>query len=294
MDNLKVFPDVVTYNTLINGCLECGSSSKAFGLIQEMEGKGVKPDSITHNILVKWYIKHEKMDDAGNTIRKMGESGFSPNSVTYNTLINGYCKAGKLGEALRMMDELGRKGLKMDGTNVNTILHALCKEGRFEKAFDLLEGMKEKKLGPDCHTYNAILGALADACRFEEAEKFVKKIVEMEQLQDHALTLDVGENVSSRSRQESDPNSIALSEQINELCAHGKYKDAMQIFQESSQNGSTLNKSAYINLMEGLIKRRKSISKTLIWFFTVPSWSRRMVFFCVFPCVLCLTLLKMS
>ncbi|CAM8978296.1 unnamed protein product [Rhodiola kirilowii] len=54
-------------------------------------------------------------------------------------------------------------------------------------------------------------------------------------------------------------NQIQL--EISRLCKEGKFRVAMFIFQEMSQSGVNLNRSAYIALMNGLVKRRKAISK---------------------------------
>eukprot|EP00257_Ricinus_communis_P028154 XP_025015568.1 pentatricopeptide repeat-containing protein At2g16880 [Ricinus communis] len=185
----------------------------------------------------------------------MVEKSFKPDLFTCNILLRGLCTEGMLDNALKLFNTWISKGKAIDAVTYNTIISGLCKEGRFEEAFDLLAEMEEKKLGPDCYTYNAILCALADAGRME-AEEFMSKIVEQGKLQDQTISLNKRKTESgSETAQESDPNSVAFSEQINELCTQGKYKDAMHMVQESTQKGITLHKSTYISLMEGLIKR---------------------------------------
>jgi len=67
--------------------------------------------------------------------------------------------------------------------------------------------------------------------------------------------------VTHETMEESDSSSTAYSEQISELCSQGKYKEAMRIYEEFTHKGVTVNKSTFFHLMDGLIKRRKSISK---------------------------------
>ncbi|QHO21101.1 Pentatricopeptide repeat-containing protein [Arachis hypogaea] len=364
MESLRVMPNEVTYNTLIDGCFQWRGCVESFKLVEEMKGKGVKTNAMTHNIMVKWYCKEGKMDEAGCVVAKMVGSGFLPDCFTYNTMINGYCKAGNLGEAFRMMDEMGRKGLKMDTFTLNTIVHklctekmlkeayeltvkaakrgyildevtygtlimgyfkneqtnkalklwdemkekriipsgavekaflfynrmvensfkpdviicnillrglckhgmfentwiikgryntlisVLCKEGKLDEAFDLMTEMEKKKLGPDRYTYIAFIGALTHAGRTEEANKFMSKLLE------------TGPNmISEDTSQILGAGDKDYSEQISNFCTQGKYKEAMKLFQESEQKGVSLNKSACFKLMDGLLKRRKSISK---------------------------------
>ncbi|KAH6801656.1 hypothetical protein C2S51_033102 [Perilla frutescens var. frutescens] len=121
--------------------------------------------------------------------------------------------------------------------------------------------MEEKKLGPDSYTVNAIVGALNDAGKIDEAEELLSKMSEKCKLLGPKQTDDEQKVVSREPSNGPDSSSVAYSEQIDELCAEGRYKDAMNIFSEQTQKGITLNKSSYISLMNGLIKRRKSILK---------------------------------
>ena len=167
-----------------------------------------------------------------------------------------------LEKALKLFNTWISKGKAIDVVTYNTLISSLCKEGRFEDVFDLLAEMEEKKLGPDQYTYNAILSALTDAGRIKEAEEFMSKIGEMGKLPDQPSQLGKGQDVvTHETPEESDSSSFAYSEQINELCTQGKYKDAMCIYEGLTQKGVTVNKFTVFNLMNGLIKRRKSTSK---------------------------------
>ena len=122
--------------------------------------------------------------------------------------------------------------------------------------------MEVKKLGPDHYTYTGILGALTEAGRIKEAEELMTKVAEMGKSSDESIAVDKGQYmVTGESPENSDPGSIAYSEEINELCSAGKYKDAMRIFGELTQKGVAVNKSTYVTLMKGLVKRKRSISK---------------------------------
>ena len=52
MENLKLLPDVVAYNTLIDWCFEWQGSSDASKLIEEMSEKGVK----TMQLLIIYWL----------------------------------------------------------------------------------------------------------------------------------------------------------------------------------------------------------------------------------------------
>ncbi|KAJ6432807.1 hypothetical protein OIU84_019939 [Salix udensis] len=264
IESLKLSPDVVTYNTLINGCFEHGSSEEGFKLIDEMEGRGMKLNSVTYNVMVKWFVKKGKMDEVDKTVGKMdeafqlmdemGRKGLKMDSVTLNTMLHALCRERKLDEAhdllcsahrrgyfvdekvclkkaLKLFNTWISKGKDVDAVSYNTIILALCKEKRFGEAFDLLAEMEEKKLGPDYYTYNAILSGLTDAGRMKDAEEFISKIAEKGKSEYQFLEL--GKRQDARTgeiSQEPHPDAIAYSNKINELCSQGRYKDAMKIF----------------------------------------------------------------
>lgn len=250
---------------MIGGLCQTGKTDQAIDKLNELLESGLVPDETTYNTIIHGYCREGQVEKAFQFHNKMVEKSFKPDIFTFNILLHGLCREGMLEKALKLFNTWISKGKALDAVTYNTIISSLCKNGRFEEAFDILAEMEKKKLGPDCYTYNAIIGALANAGRIKEAEEFMSKIVEMGKLEDQTLPLNKGQHMgTSETPEESDPNSITFSEQINELCSQGKYKDAMQTFQESTQKGITLHKSTYINLMEGLIKRGKSISKAVV------------------------------
>jgi pentatricopeptide repeat protein len=223
------------------------------------------PDEITYNTIIHGYCQEGQVEKAFQFHNKMVEKNFKPDVVTCNTLLCGLCKEGMLEKALKLFNTWISKGKDVDAVSYNTIILSLCKEKRFGEAFDLLEEMEEKKLGPDCYTYNAILGGLTDAGRMKDAEEFISKIAEKGKSENQFLELGKRQDArTSEIPQEPHPNAIAYSNKINELCSQGRYKDAMKIFHESTQKNIILLKSTYIDLMDGLIKRRKSTSKGML------------------------------
>lgn len=147
----------------------------------------------------------------------------------------------------------------MDVVTYNTLITALCKEGRVEDAVGLVAEMKLKKLGPDQYTHYAIFGSLKDEGRMKQAEDLISEVIEMGKLTDQPLQMDKGRDiVTCKTPGESDSSSIAHSERINDLCTEGRYNDAMRTFVELTDKGISLNKTTYISLMNGLIKRKIS------------------------------------
>merc|ERR1711964_567563 len=76
-------PNLITYNTLINGyCLQ-GEMEKAKEMFEEMS---FLPDIISYNTLVEGYVKVGQIDVALKLLKDMICDGVLPDYITRNTL----------------------------------------------------------------------------------------------------------------------------------------------------------------------------------------------------------------
>ncbi|QHO21116.1 hypothetical protein S245_037996 [Arachis hypogaea] len=249
-------PDCFTYNTMINGYCKAGNLGEAFKMMDEMGRKGLKMDTLTLNTIVHKLCVEKLLKEAYELTVKTTK--FGPDEATCNIIIHGFCWEGALEKAFLFYNRMVENSFKpdvitckpVDAVTYNTLIPVLCKEGKLDEAFDLMTEMEKKKLGPDRYTYIAIIGALTHAGRTEEAKKFMSKLLETSP---NMISEDTSQILIS--------GDMDYSEQVTNFCTQGKYKEAMKLFQESEQKGVSLHKSACFKLMDGLLKRRKSISK---------------------------------
>ncbi|CAN1237750.1 Pentatricopeptide repeat-containing protein At2g16880 [Linum grandiflorum] len=298
MEDSGFSPDCITYNTLIAGYCKTGKMDEAFRVMHDMNTKPLKMDSITLNTVIHALCLEKKLDEAYDLLCTARiRNGLFPDETTYNTIIHGYCwekqiekafqfhnkmvensfkpdvftcnillrglsTGGMLDKALSLFHKWMSKGKQVDLVTYNTVISSLCRERRFEEAFTLFDDMEEKGLDPDCYTYNAIITGLTDAGRIDDFEDFVSKRLKKDHIEAQSLQLDKTQDEGNiKTCLEIDKSSISYSEKISELCAEGKYKDALKHFQESREKSIMLQKSTYIHLMSGLIRRRKRTSE---------------------------------
>ena len=55
-----MFPDIVTYNTLINAYCREGLLDEVFEVMNSMPGKGLKPGLVTYNAIINGLCKKGK------------------------------------------------------------------------------------------------------------------------------------------------------------------------------------------------------------------------------------------
>ncbi|KAL2554701.1 Pentatricopeptide repeat-containing protein [Forsythia ovata] len=150
-------PDVVSYNTLIDGCILVDDSAGALAYFNEMRKRGITPTKISYttlmkafalsgqpklankvfdemlndprvkvdlvawNMLVEGYCKLGLIDEAKSIIQRMKDTGFHPNVATYGSLAHGIALARKPGEALLLWNEIKERcGMEKEGEESNS------------------------------------------------------------------------------------------------------------------------------------------------------------------------------
>lgn len=153
-DDAGLQPDVVSYNTLIDGCILVDDSAGALAYFNEMRTRGIAPSKISYttlmkafalsgqpklaykvfdemlndprvkvdlvawNMLVEGYCRLGLLEDAKTIVERMRENGFHPNLATYGSLANGIALARKPGEALLLWNEVKERcGLENEGVS---------------------------------------------------------------------------------------------------------------------------------------------------------------------------------
>ena len=52
-----VAPDLVTYNTLIDACINAREPTEAWNILREISESGLKPDVVTYTTLLKYFVQ---------------------------------------------------------------------------------------------------------------------------------------------------------------------------------------------------------------------------------------------
>lgn len=83
-------PDAVTYNTLATAYAQNGETSKAEGMILEMQNNKVQPNERTCGIIISGYCKEGKLKEALRFMKRIKDLGLHPNIVVFNSLVKGF------------------------------------------------------------------------------------------------------------------------------------------------------------------------------------------------------------
>ncbi|KAL6507946.1 hypothetical protein OROGR_024141 [Orobanche gracilis] len=107
MCRIGIAPTKASYTTLMKAFASSGQPRSAHKVFDEMlKDPRVEADMVTCNMLVEGYCKLGLVDEAKSVIQKMKSNGVYPNVATYTSLANGIVLARKPGEALLLWNEI--------------------------------------------------------------------------------------------------------------------------------------------------------------------------------------------
>ncbi|XP_028772542.1 pentatricopeptide repeat-containing protein At2g04860 [Neltuma alba] len=202
------YKSLITWNSVISGCVHAGKSSDAMDFFCQMKKSGQKPDAITissllcgcsqlgylrtgetlHNhvirnnaemedftgtALIDMYTKCGRLDYA----EKVFNSIVDPCLATWNSIISGYSLYGVEYKAFTAYDELQKQGLKPDKITFLGVLAACAHGGLVCEGTEYFRAMiEEHGLMPDLQHYACVVGLLSRPGLFHEAMEFINNM----------------------------------------------------------------------------------------------------------------------
>ncbi|KAL0541021.1 hypothetical protein IC582_021051 [Cucumis melo] len=104
-------PDVVTYNSLIDGCCKTYRIKRALELFEDMSKRGCTPNRLTYNSFIRYYSAVNEIDQAIKMLRMMQKMNHGiATSSSYTPIIHALCEGGKVIEARDFLLELLKEG----------------------------------------------------------------------------------------------------------------------------------------------------------------------------------------
>ncbi|XP_074279736.1 uncharacterized protein LOC141605006 [Silene latifolia] len=170
-------PDVFTYNSMIRGMFTLGRKGEAKEILVEMMESNIEPDVSTYNMLVDMHCKDGMTHEAEAILPTMIKRRLTPNLITYNTLMHGYCWCGQMDKARDLMDLMVKNHCQPNIVTFSTLINGFVKLQRIDKALDILHEMCEHGIAPDVWLYNILIDGLSWAGRVQDAENLVSDLL---------------------------------------------------------------------------------------------------------------------
>ncbi|CAL0325008.1 unnamed protein product [Lupinus luteus] len=199
--------DVISWNSMISGCVMNGFSRKGLELFIQMLILGADMDSDTlvsvlvacanvgnlsfgralhalgvkrcysgnavfNNTLLDMYSKCDNLNAAADVFVKMGDKTI----VSWTSIIAAYVREGRYDDAIGLFDEMQSKGLKPGVYTVTSIVHACACSNSLDKGREVHDYITKNKMGSSLPVCNALMNMYAKCGSMEEAHIIFSKL----------------------------------------------------------------------------------------------------------------------
>ncbi|TVU27533.1 hypothetical protein EJB05_30152 [Eragrostis curvula] len=108
LETNNIEPDVVTYNTLMDGCVLTDDTQGALALFNEMRSRGIAPSTVSYTTLMKAFAAAGQPKTAHKVFHQMQSdpTRVKVDRAAWNMLIEAYCRVGQLETAKQVVFEL--------------------------------------------------------------------------------------------------------------------------------------------------------------------------------------------
>ncbi|XP_024532526.1 pentatricopeptide repeat-containing protein At1g05670, mitochondrial [Selaginella moellendorffii] len=244
----KCLPDIITYNTLIDGLCKTGRVPEANRLFGDMKAKFCNLDVIMYSCLIGGFCKLERIDMACMLFDDTLKQAILPDVVTFSTLVEGYCNAGLVDDAERLLEEMVASDCSPDVYTYTSLVDGFCKVGRMVEACRSWEadGGLQAAGGdgwqrPNVITYRSLIGGFCGTGDLEEARKMLER-------------LERDENCKA--------DMFAYRVMMDGLCTTGRMSAALELLEAIRQSGTPPRHDIYVALIRGLCQG-KELGKAL-------------------------------
>ncbi|KAK4271162.1 hypothetical protein QN277_019896 [Acacia crassicarpa] len=167
-----LIPDVVTYSTLLAGCIKIKDGySKALELIQDLQLKRLRMDDVIYGAILAVCASNCKWEEAEFYFNQMKDEGLSPNQYHYSSLLNAYSVCGDSKKADELVQDMKSAGLVPNKVILTTLLKVYVRGGLFEKSRELLTELESLGYAEDEMPYCLLMDGLAKAGQLQEAKQ---------------------------------------------------------------------------------------------------------------------------
>uniref|UniRef100_A0A6N2KZ11 Pentacotripeptide-repeat region of PRORP domain-containing protein n=1 Tax=Salix viminalis TaxID=40686 RepID=A0A6N2KZ11_SALVM len=133
-EEIKIEPDLISYNTVMKAFCEMGSLDSAVSLLNEIKRKGLEPDLITFNTLLHGFYANGRFVDGERIWDLMKERNVEPNIRSYSAKLFGMASEKRMNDVVKVVEEMNSKGIKHDPFSYHALIRGFVNEDDFEKA----------------------------------------------------------------------------------------------------------------------------------------------------------------
>ncbi|KAL8456941.1 hypothetical protein ACS0TY_034969 [Phlomoides rotata] len=160
--------DVVTWNTMIRGCVKSGLFMEAIGMFREMLGAKIKPDGFTFASVITACSRLGALNHGRWVHDLLIEKKVEENYILSSALVDMYSRCGRIETAKRIFDAAKRTDVSI----WNAMINGLAMHGRAMDAISMLSAMEKENIFPNPVTFIGIITACSHSGLVEKGLKY--------------------------------------------------------------------------------------------------------------------------
>lgn len=169
--------DVVSYNSLADGCAKKGDLPGVHRWISKIEACGMSPNVVSFNIVIGAYAQQGRLLEASRWLGRMLEYGVCPNVLVYTTMISACARRGETAEAEEWLWEMHRLALEPVEATYNALLNGYAKSQNSQRAAQWLECMEANDIKPSNVSYTTIIDGFAREGDVDQAVLWFERLL---------------------------------------------------------------------------------------------------------------------
>ncbi|XP_059072783.1 pentatricopeptide repeat-containing protein At3g16610 [Cryptomeria japonica] len=207
--------NVTAWNAIIIGYAQNGCVTEAYSMFQMMP----HPDNISWNAMISAYAKKRHSEEAYELFQKMP----NPNVVSWTALISGCAQNGQSEEALNLFGQMQLAGVQPDSKAFATALSACANLADMEQGMLFHETIIRSGFLPSVLVENALIDMYAKCGNLDKARDLFDKMHQR--------------------------NLVSWNVMISGYAIHGRGKEALQIFEQMQQFGTTPSDVTFVSIL---------------------------------------------
>ncbi|KAH7673570.1 TPR-like protein [Dioscorea alata] len=157
--------DVVSWTTVISSYLNCGMTSSALGLLNDMVFAGAKPNSVTLSTVLPACSELRALNHGREIHCFAMRKGLDDNVFVSSGLVDMYAKCSSVRKARIIFDRI----LQKDVVSWNVILAAYFLSGEYQEGMNLFKQMKDEGLRVNSSSWNCMISGCVNTRNFKLA-----------------------------------------------------------------------------------------------------------------------------
>ena len=285
----KIFGDIkahelplnaITYNTIMDACVEVGDFNRALSLFDEMKSIEIKPDIFTYSILMKGLKKCKGIENVRKAIeifemvKNEGEE-LKVDEVLYNSILNLCVSNNQIEKAEEIFQEMKNGNILPSEVTYSIMIKAFGNLKNMEKCYELYQELLSKNLVPNEYIFACLMNSAVKCSDLNILMDIYKKMNQY-QIKTNPIiyTILIKRFAKAKKFQNACEIYDAIPKEIKEksaiiffnvildVCAESEnFEKLLSIFNElqddSNSNLPNPNLLTYTTVIKGLIKGKK-------------------------------------